>query len=302
MKLMVTGIGGVGGYIASVLCANHKEVTLIARKKRCHALQEKGLVLHSERMGEKIFHPTVLENPADAGIQDVIFVCVKNFSLLEALTAIQPCIDSHTIIVPILNGIDHYETTCRFLKEGIVINALIYITAAYNEDYSITQTGDYARVLVDAPNKEHAQCVVSLLNHAGILDCSIPKNMDVEMWTKFITNCAYNTITARYQCTTRGLLNPPERLQEFHTLLEEACFVAEAKNIPIPYDLADSVFDRMTQHRTLDATSSMARDAMAHLPIELETFSGYLVRTAHESEVPVPLSERIYKELKGMTE
>ncbi|WP_444317853.1 2-dehydropantoate 2-reductase N-terminal domain-containing protein, partial [Megasphaera sp.] len=31
---MISGFGGVGGYIACVLCANYDDVTLIARRKR----------------------------------------------------------------------------------------------------------------------------------------------------------------------------------------------------------------------------------------------------------------------------
>jgi 2-dehydropantoate 2-reductase len=301
MKILVSGIGGVGGYVAATLCKYQPDVTLIARGKRRKALEKNGLVIHSERMGEAVFHPTVLEKPAAAGVQDVVFVCVKNFSLLQALEDLLPCIAEHTLVVPVLNGIDHYEVARDFLPKGLVINALIYITAAYNEDYSITQTGNYARILVDAPNKEKAQLIASLLNHEGITDCYVPEDMDAEMWTKYITNCAYNTLTARYQCPTRGFLNPPERLQEFRTLLDEACAVAKAKKINIADNLAESIYNRMTHERNLDSTSSMARDVMAHHPIELETFSGYLVRTAHELQVPVPMSERMYKELQEIT-
>ena len=92
MKIMITGIGGVGGYIASVLCANYDDVTLIARRKRKESLQTKGLVVHSDFFGDHTAHPAVTDDPASAGIQDVIFVCVKNYSLEAALTAVLPCI------------------------------------------------------------------------------------------------------------------------------------------------------------------------------------------------------------------
>lgn len=91
MKIMITGIGGVGGYIASVLCANYDDVTLIARRKRKESLQTKGLVVHSDFFGDHTAHPAVTDDPASAGIQDVIFVCVKNYSLEAALTAVLPC-------------------------------------------------------------------------------------------------------------------------------------------------------------------------------------------------------------------
>ena len=53
----------------------------------------------------------------------------------------------------------------------------------------------------------------------------------------------------------------------------------------------------MMHYRNADATSSMARDAMAHKPTELETFSGHLVRLADRLGVPAPVSKRFYQEL-----
>ena len=63
MKIMVTGIGGIGGYISSILCDQYDDVTLIARRKRKDALQKNGLIVHSDYFGEHTFHPTVIDDP-----------------------------------------------------------------------------------------------------------------------------------------------------------------------------------------------------------------------------------------------
>ena len=43
MKIMVVGVGGVGGYVASILCASYeKDVTLVARKERGAAFRKNG--------------------------------------------------------------------------------------------------------------------------------------------------------------------------------------------------------------------------------------------------------------------
>ena len=53
MKIMIVGIGGVGGYIAGMVGQKYKNLTLIARGKRGEALREHGVVLHSDFHGEK---------------------------------------------------------------------------------------------------------------------------------------------------------------------------------------------------------------------------------------------------------
>lgn len=299
MKLMVSGIGGVGGYISAVLCAHYPEVTLIARKKRKDALQQKGLVIHSQCMGERVFHPIVTDAPSEAGIQDIIFICTKTFSLPDAIQALLPCIDAHTIVVPIMNGIDHANITRKLLPAGHVVDSLIYITSSYAEDYSIIHPVSYARIFISSPTTGIAEKVQSVLQHDGELDCQIPADMDAELWKKYITNCAYNTMTAYYVCTTRKIMESAQRIAEFHALLNESYQVGCAAGVHLPTTLPDDIFNRLTHHRNLDMTSSMERDAAAHKHTELETFSGHLVRLARSLRVPVPVTQKFYIALKA---
>ena len=92
-------------------------------------------------------------------------------------------------------------------------------------------------------------------------------------------------------------LEHPERLAEFRALLDEAYAVAIADGVQLPSGLTAEIFEDMMHYRNADATSSMARDAMAHKPTELETFSGHLVRLADRLGVPAPVSKRFYQEL-----
>ena len=298
MKCMVSGIGGVGGYIAAVLCSHRQDVTLIARGKRRESLAKKGLVVHSRRMGEHIFHPFVTATPAAAGRQDVIFICVKNYSLSEALAALQPCIAEQTIIVPVLNGIDHYDVTKKQTPQGRVLDSLIYITTAYDTDYSIRQTSDYAKLCIGKGDSDALETVRRLLDETGVFDCQIPDDMDAEAWHKYIINCAYNVITAYYDATTGDLLQHPQWLKEFHDLLEETHRVGVAAGIRLSPSLPDEIYRFMTDKRNAAATSSMARDFKAKRANELETFSGHVLKKAAELHLTLPVTTRFYAELK----
>ena len=303
MKIMVSGVGSVGGYLTSYLCkyaAAGDSITAVVRGRRREALEQYGLVLHSELLGECVSHPGFVEQPAQAGVQDVIFVCVKNYSLREALTALQPCVDVHTVVVPILNGIDHYAVTRECLPAGHVLDTLIYIFASGNADYSTNQSGQMVRLCLAAPVAEEAaalETVQRLFEHAGIA-CVVPEDMESELWMKFITNCGFNVITAYYACDVQGIKEHPERLQEYKALLEEACAVGRAKGVALPENLAQRQFDRVILKGNLHVTSSMAQDVMAGRRIELDTFGGVLSRLADELKVQVPVTKRIYEAMK----
>lgn len=298
MKIMVVGVGGVGGYLASVLCANYPEVTVIARKERKAVLIKNGLVLHSDFFGEHVFHPAVTDAPATAGVQDIIFVCVKNYSLTEALTSIIPCVTDHTIVVLVMNGTGHAQLAKHIISKGQLVDTAIYITSASNPDYSTKQMGLFARIFI-GPEKEPApQKVYAALNHPGLKARLVP-DINVEVWNKYITNCAYNVITAYYRGTIAQVFEQPQGKEEFHTLLAESYAVAKAKGINLAPDLVESIYTRVLNQKDKNTSSSLARDIIAGRPSELETFSGDLIRLAHTVAIPVPCTEKMYKAIKA---
>lgn len=296
MKLMVTGIGGVGGYIAAVLCANYNDVTLVARRARKEALETKGLVVYSDFFCNHTFHPAVTDTPAQAGIQDIIFVCVKNYSLRDALAAVEPCIGEDTVIVLILNGVDHLDAAKKILSKGQLVDSAIYITSAYDADYAIRQAGHYARIVLGSDCTSAVKKAYETLNHPG-LTCQIASDIQAEIWNKYILNCAYNVMTAYYDCNIGDVLDNPTRHAEFRQLLTEAYTVGTALGVHLDQGLVDTIDGRIMRLDAKDVTSSLARDVAAHRQSELETFSGYLVRTAKELGISAPLSEKCYTTL-----
>ena len=56
-KIAVVGLGGVGGYIGALLADTYPYVSFVARGARKKAIDEHGLILHSDYRGERIVHP-----------------------------------------------------------------------------------------------------------------------------------------------------------------------------------------------------------------------------------------------------
>ena len=161
-KMMIVGIGGVGGYLAGMTGQKYCNLTLIARGKRGEALREHGVVLHSDYNGEMVTRAAaVLESASEAGaVQDLIFLCVKTYALEEVCSTLASCVDEHTIIVPVMNGADTAQRVREYLGKGLVVDSVIYTTAAANKDYSITQLGQYTKIILgasDPQEKEAAQ-------------------------------------------------------------------------------------------------------------------------------------------------
>ena len=298
-KITIVGIGGVGGYLSGMLCRTFSQVTLIARGERGKSIEKGGVILHSEYNGEihAVPHRVVHSAEEIREIQDIIFLCVKNYSLEDVCRDLRHCVDAHTIIVPVMNGADTGKRTKAFLGKGRVSDCVIYITSFLNPDFSVTQLGQYARlVLGSREDAEAAREAGKYLAAAGI-DCEVYEDADQAVWEKYIFNCAYNVETAYYNANVEDLQTDEKRREELRTLLGEACSVAAAKHIHIRENYQEEEYERFL-HLSEGSTSSLKRDMEAGKTSEIETFGGYLVEEAQRLNIPIPLSEKIYRELR----
>lgn len=303
-KVAVIGIGGVGGYLAGALANVYDQVSFVARGKRKDALEKNGLILRSYYQGNITVHPKcVVEDIRELEVQDYIFVCVKNYSLETVCEGLREAVGEHTVIIPVMNGVDPGEHTRSLVGKGIVLDSFIYIVAHTNPDYSVDQNGKIAHIHIgrNNPSEQESkaiQNVAELLKKAKV-DCRIEEDIQQAIWRKYSLNCAFNVLTAYYSCDTDGIRKDEKRLEEYRTLLQEAHKVAAAKGVCFEAGFPETQLMHFMRQPG-DATSSLCRDMREGKTSELETFSGYLVREAKRLRVEVPMSEYFYQKLSAM--
>ena len=104
MKFLVVGTGGTGGCIGGYLARQGEDVTFIARGKHLEMMRANGLQIYSVRVGDFNIHPVKACTMEEYdGTPDIVFVCVKYYSLQETMDFLKNVVDEHTIVIPILN-------------------------------------------------------------------------------------------------------------------------------------------------------------------------------------------------------
>ena len=81
MNYLIAGTGGVGGSIAAFLALAGKDVTCIARGAHLEAIQTNGLKLKSDLKGDHTIAVKACTAEEYDEKADVIFVCVKGYSV-----------------------------------------------------------------------------------------------------------------------------------------------------------------------------------------------------------------------------
>ena len=306
-KIAVIGIGGVGGYVAGMLAKAYPHVTMVARGARGESIRENGLVLHSDYKGEIVAKPERVVPVREMGQQDYIFICVKNYSLEDVCENIRDMVTDDTVIIPVMNGVDPGDKIRSLIGRGTVVDSLFYTVAFANAEISISQQDTFTWLCSGIKNADQGQQekvtqVAEILKGADI-DYKDDGDIEVEIWRKYILNCAFNVMTAFYDNTIGELRRDPVKAQQYETLVWEAASVGRAKGVALTDEHIQEVIHKFRHVHADNATSSLQRDfQICKKQTELETFSGYIVQEAKRLGVSIPLSEEMYQGLKAKAE
>ena len=306
-KIAVIGIGGVGGYVAGMLAKAYPHVTMVARGARGESIRENGLVLHSDYKGEIVAKPERVVPVREMGQQDYIFICVKNYSLEDVCENIRDMVTDDTVIIPVMNGVDPGEKIRSLIGRGTIVDSLIYTVAFANADFSISQQDTFTWLCIGIKNADQGQQekvtqVAEILKGADI-DYKDDGDIEVEIWRKYILNCAFNVMTAFYDNTIGELRRDTVKAQQYETLVWEAASVGRAKGVALTDEHIQEVIHKFRHVHADNATSSLQRDfQICKKQTELETFSGYIVQEAKRLGVSIPISEEMYQGLKAKAE
>lgn len=303
-RIAIIGTGGIGGLLGGFLAKGNPEVTLIDQGSRVDYLREHGLTVKSDTYGTWTVRPKqVVSALAEAGDQDIVFICVKNFSLDALAESIKKDIRPGTFILPVMNGTDAPERLRRILPQARVGEAVIYVVSFIDRDGNIRQVGKRGAILrigmeeATPEDREVLEEIDSMFAGAGI-EHSIETDIRRAVWRKYMLNCAFNVTTAFYDCPIGEVAKNPERLEEYRNLVDEAYAVGRSLGVALEEEDKRPALKSPVQ-ASPEETSTLMRDLHDGRPSELEIFGGYIVREGHRNGVPVPVSERFYEGLKA---
>ena len=154
MKYLIIGAGGTGGVTGYYMKKAGKDVTLIARGEHLKKIQKQGLTLEKmwDKTEENISIPaTDMEHYAEH--PDVIFVCVKGYSLQETIPFIKRIARKNTIVIPVLNIYGTGGKMQKELPDLLVTDGCIYVSANIKEPGKLLQHGQILHIVFGVRDK-----------------------------------------------------------------------------------------------------------------------------------------------------
>jgi len=305
-KIMIVGLGGVGGYYGGLLAKRFAddldiEIYFVARGKHLKKLQQNGLTLITET-GTFVVRPTLAtDKVTEIGIADYIIMIPKSYDLDATIDQIKPCVGANTVILPLLNGIDNSSRIRALLPGTEVWNGCVYIVARLNEPGVVESSGNVHRFNFGYENRtsERLTGFEKLLKEAGI-DAAFHKDILSVIWKKFFFISSTASLTSYFDVSFGALLTDELRKTTLVNLLEELLLVANAEGAEIERSVIDKTIHQL-ENLPFETTASMHSDFMAGKNTEVHTLTGIVVELGKKHGISTPTYEKVYAELSKRT-
>lgn len=326
MKYCVIGAGGTGGCIAAYMLRAGKDVTVIARGAHLEQIRSQGIRLETDRGTETVSPVPAYEmseyiercrmrpekaivngsaepskeTEKNAGGPDVVFVCVKGYSLDSVIPFIRETAKSDTIVIPILNLYGTGAALQKELPELLVTDGCIYVAAQIKEPGTIWMNGSIFRVVFGVRNPEELRKelfdVAEDLRQSGI-EAVLSENIRRDALQKFSYVSPMAAAGLYFHANAERFQKTGEERDTFAALVKEIDRLASAMGIGFQVDIVKNnlaILDALSPK----ASTSMQRDVEAGKPSEIDGLIYEVVRLSGRYGVELPVYSRIAEALE----
>jgi len=284
LTVATLGPGAVGGFVAGLLWRAGERSICVATEDESAVISENGIRIQSASLGDFVARPKTAafldERP------DVLFIAVKAPFLRNALNRVEPELVSNSIIVPLLNGLEHMELLRERYGRRVAAATIGNVELKRISMCHVLHTTESARIELASNGDIDAvrlDSVARILNDAEIVAKVVQKESDV-IWGKLTRLSALACATAASGRPIGEVRANPEWRRLLDGCLRESAAVAVAEGANI--DLAAE----MAKIDSLPASlgTSLQRDVATGQPSELDAIAGAVVRAASRHGIDCP--------------
>jgi 2-dehydropantoate 2-reductase len=315
MKIGIIGIGAIGGLIAGLIGSKDRHELILCTNSNLQKLEiiTNGLTINTPQKDEKVLkinHERFTLNSEIESIEpkwkkscDLILICTKSISTLNAANIAKELISNHGYCISIQNGIGNENIISSVIGFESVLGGVITHGANKIDSTTINWAGIGEVVIGKMPltkiEKMKLNEFTELLNNAG-LNASNVSDIRLNLWSKLSINAAVNPLAAICGVTNGALLEP--------ALFESACSamfevlnVARELGIEMPNNF--EMIDLLSQIliSTKENRCSMLQDLMKGKITEIDAICGEVIRRAESLGIQTPINSTLMSIISGIS-
>lgn len=205
----VIGAGAIGSYFIAGLSPKLKDgLWIVAEGERKHRLSENGITVNDRKI------PLHVKTPEEAKGADLVLVTVKYGALEAALPMIEKIVDSHTIVLSPMNGVDSEKVIGERIGMEHMVYSMIKIASERKEDrisYNPETTQGIFFGEKDGQESERIKALSELFSGTQV-HYHVCDNIEQDIWYKYALNiskiCPRRSLTAVLERITTASMWP----------------------------------------------------------------------------------------------
>ncbi|RTZ59456.1 MAG: 2-dehydropantoate 2-reductase [Gammaproteobacteria bacterium] len=305
MRILIFGLGAIGGIFAGFLKRAGHEVYAIGRKRIISTVREKGLKIIGIWGEHRVNLNGVYESVEELPLKDfdLVILSVKSYDTQEALKHLKGLNFKYLLLAQ--NGYGNYEKAKEVFPPNKLILARVIFGARITPEveFEVTVCGD--DVVIGNPDgaieEQTLKEIAQIIDSAGVPTRYSP-DVYKYLWDKILYNCALNPLGALLETNYGTLANMEETKTLMEQITEEIFKVAKAKKIELfwenPDDYKKFFFEKLIPP-TAGHYPSMLWDIKSGKRTEIDALNGAIVRLGKEVGVSTPVNEVITKLVKA---
>jgi 2-dehydropantoate 2-reductase len=323
MRVLVIGVGAVGGWLAGALARGGAEVALLARGATLRAIRERGLTLAEGGRSERLALPAS-DRAEDLLRPDAVILAVKTHGFAEAVAWGAPAFSGGQggpggpLVVTAMNGlpwwfldgfqgplagqrlesVDPGGRAAALLGDARPVGAVVHASMRAEAPGEI-RIAAVDRLILGQPDgavSRETEALAALVR-AGGAACVLTPDIRLEIWAKLWGNMNMNPVSALTRLTANGIFGEPRLFELVRDMMAEHVRVGERLGLKLPM----TVEERLVVTRRLgDFRTSMLNDVEAGRSLEVEGLLGVVVEIAEKLGEPVPASRTVYALARGL--
>ncbi len=299
MRILCLGAGAIGGYFGGRLVEEGADVEFLVREARQKRLIADGLRIES-KFGNCHLNVKAVTASEAKGPYDIILLTCKAYDLANAVATIAPFVASHTVVLPLLNGVSHIDILNERFGKNNVLGGVAKIAATLSPEGIIKHLNDWRYITFGEQSGVMSPHVVELkaaFDKTSVVASAVPNIMQT-MWEKVVHLSTVAGMTCAMRASVGEIARTCDGTELMIRLLERNAEIA-AKEGFAPSEAFLSEYRQLFHDTTSTYTASMLRDIERKGPVEADHILGFMLEKAKQHGVDPSLHEFIYVHLQA---
>ncbi|MGW6172074.1 ketopantoate reductase family protein [Arthrobacter sp. NPDC055138] len=294
MRILIAGTGATGGSFGARLIEAGREVTFLVRPRRAEQLARDGLTLDAPD-GRRTLQAKTATAIAPGDHYDLLIVAVKAPALADVLNTAAPAIGPATMILPMLNGMDHLDAL-QAAYPGQVLGGLVKIVATLDEVGTVLQMTPLCTMTVGTLDGSTLKAEIPQALDVPGIELTVDDDVLTRLWEKWAFIASAGVITCLFRGTIGDILAAGGEEHILRAIAETEEVARSAGHAVSAAGHAQSI--GLLTEAGSSFTSSLYRDLQHGDPVEAEHILGGLAARARKLRVATPLLDATLLQLR----